>query len=188
MPGIGKVERTLMRSRFALAAVVLALLAAAPASASILSATSQTVGTRSSNADYLRVTVVQDELNATMRDMNDASVATGTIDAQAPSVSEGAYVLQKEGTGGDPRDNPKLGGLVVSPDDAREGGRLSVTSTGSSVHGTRHGGFDNTRGTNRDRRNDPHATPEPSTWVLLGTGLAMLGGYTMLRRRMAIES
>lgn len=173
-----------MRSRFALAAVMLPLLAVAPASASILSAASQTVGARSSNADYLRVTVVQDELNATMRDMNDESVVAGSIDAQAPSVGEGAYVLQKEGTGGEPHNNPKLGGLVVTPGDAREDGRMSISSTGSSVRGTRPGHFDN----DRDRHNDPHATPEPSTWVLLGTGLATLGGYTMLRRRLVTQS
>ncbi len=157
------------------------LLAAVPASASILSATSQTVGTRSSNAEYLRVGAVQDELNTTMREINDGAAATGGVTAAAPAVSEGAYVLQKDGTGGRPGINPKLDNLF-SPDDSREGGRLSVTAT----HGPR-GHFDNNRGGNRDHRNDPHAAPEPSTWLLLGTGLAMLGGYAMIRRRAAIE-
>lgn len=169
-----------MSSRYALAAVML-LAAAAPASASILSATSQTVGARSSNAEYLRVNVVQDELNATMRDINDDATATGGVTASAPVVEGGAYVLQKDGPGGRPGINPKLNHLY-SPDDTHEGGRLSVTAT----HGPR-GHFDNNRGGNRDHRNDPHAAPEPSTWLLLGTGLAMLGGYTMIRRRAAVE-
>jgi hypothetical protein len=159
------------------------LLAALPASASIFSATSQAVGTKSSNADYLRVTTVQDELNATMRDMNDESVAHGAISAQAPAMGEGAYVLQKEGTGGDkPQGFSKMGDALV-PGDAHETGRVAVSSTGGSSH-TRH--FDNNRGTHGDRGGDPHAAPEPSTWMLLATGLAMLGGYTMLRRRTAL--
>jgi hypothetical protein len=164
---------------------MLPLLAAIPASASILSATGQAVGTRPSNADYLRVNVVQDELNTTMRNMNDESLANGSISAQAPSVSEGAYVLQKEGTGGDARINPKLGGLVISAGDDHEAGRVPISITGSgSDHGIRTHPYDS----NRDHRNDPHAAPEPSTWMLLGTGLAMLGGYATLRRRLAVEN
>jgi len=184
----GKAERTSMRSRYALAAVMLPLLAAIPASASILSATGQSVGTRSPNADYLRVTTVQNELNTTMREMNDESVATGGIDAEAPAVEGGAYVLQKDGTGGNPGINPKLENLF-SPGDAHEGGRMSVNTNGGSVH-TRPSRFDgnNNGGGNRDRRNDPHAAPEPSTWMLLGTGLAMMGGYVVIRRRTVMDA
>jgi hypothetical protein len=166
---------------------MLPLLAALPASASILSASSQAVSTRSSNADYLRVTVIQDQLNATMRDMNDESVAAGSTSSAAPSVGEGAFVLEKEGEGdGGPRGYPEIGGLVISPGDDREAGRIAVPVTRGSGPSTHARRFDNERGGNR--QNDPHAAPEPSTWMLLGTGLAMLGGYTMLRRRLAMES
>jgi hypothetical protein len=157
---------------------MLSLLAAVPAAASILSATGQPM--KSPNTDYLRVTTVQDELNATMRDMNDASVATGAIGAQAPAISDGAFVLQKEGDGGGTGMFSKPGSLYV-PGDSYEGGRISINTRDGSTH-TRH--TDNNRGGGND---DPHAAPEPSTWMLLATGLAMVGGYAALRRKSVIE-
>ena len=169
-----------MRPVSALAAVMLPLLLAVPASASILSATGQPMG-KSSNADYLRVTTVQDELNTTMREMNSASVANGALSAQAPAIGEGAYVLQKEGDGGKPMSFGKPGDLFV-PGDSHESGRIAIGSMDGSTH-TRH--QDSNRENHRD---DPHAAPEPSTWMLLATGLAMLGGYTVLRRRATVAS
>jgi hypothetical protein len=159
---------------------MLTLLVAVPASASILSATGQTMGTRSPSADYLRVTTVQDELNTTMREMNDGAAAHGAISAQAPTSGGGAYVLQKEGDGGTPMSFSKPELFV--PGDSHESGRIAIGSNDGSAH-TRH--LDNNHDTHR---NDPHAAPEPSTWMLLATGLVMLGGYTVLRRRAAIDS
>lgn len=175
-----------MKSRHALAAVMIPLLAAVPASASILSATGQSLGTRSPNADYLRVTTVQSELNTTMREMNDASAARGGIIADAPVVDGPARLVEKDGTGGNPGVNPKLED-IFTPGDAYEGGRMSANTRGGSVH-TRPSKFNDTRGGNRDRHTDPHAAPEPSTWMLLGTGLAMIGGYVMIRRRATMEA
>jgi hypothetical protein len=158
---------------------MLSLLAAVPASASILSATGQTMGSRSPNADYLRVSTVQDELNTTMREMNDEAAANGAISAQAPASGGGAYVLQKEGDGGTPMSFSKPELFV--PGDSHESGRIAIGSKDGSTH-TRH--LDNNHDTHRD---DPHAAPEPSTWMLLATGLVMVGGYTMLRRRATLE-
>jgi hypothetical protein len=64
---------------------------------------------------------------------------------------------------------------------------VSINTRDGSVH-TRPSRFDNNRGGNHGRHGDPHAAPEPSTWMLLGTGLAMLGGYVMIRRRAAMEA
>jgi hypothetical protein len=167
---------------------MLPLLAAIPASASILSATGQSVGTRSPNSEYLRVTTVQSELNTTMREMNDEVAAVAGVDAEAPAVEGGAYVLQKDGTGGNSGTNTKFEN-VFTPGDSHESGRISINTRDGSVH-TRPSRFDgnNRGGGGRDHRNDPHAAPEPSTWMLLGTGLAMIGGYVMIRRRAALET
>jgi molybdopterin/thiamine biosynthesis adenylyltransferase len=66
-----------MNARIALAAVIICAVAASPAAATVLSASSHAVGTKPSKADYLRVTEVQKELDATLADVNDAAVAAG---------------------------------------------------------------------------------------------------------------
>jgi len=170
-----------MSLRHAFAAVTLALLAASPAMASILSATGQTLKSKPSNAEYLRVTAVQEQLNTTMRDINGETVATGSIESQAPVVGERPYVIQIDGSGGSMPGN--IGELVLTPGDMRDAGRISIDngSNGRERLGRRG------RHDDRNRRNDPYAAPEPSTWMLLGTGLAMLGIYAALRRRTATQ-
>jgi hypothetical protein len=45
---------------------------------------------------------------------------------------------------------------------------------GGGGGGNRHGG-------------GAHATPEPSTWMLVGAGLALFGGYVTIRRRTVMD-
>jgi PEP-CTERM motif len=177
-----------MKARYPLAAAMITLMAAVPASATVLSATNQAVGTKSSKADYLRVTVVQDELNMTMKEMNEASTQAGGVASPAPSVAEGGYnILEKEGDGGGNRPGGDIGGFVFGGTDGREGGRLSIPNGGG--RGTRDvTGTDLGNRGGRGRRGGNHATPEPSTWMLLGAGLALFGGYATLRRRSLLDS
>ncbi|HEX6791713.1 MAG TPA: PEP-CTERM sorting domain-containing protein [Candidatus Krumholzibacteria bacterium] len=184
-----------MNARHALVAVIIAAVAASPAGATVLSASNQAVGTKSSKADYLRVTEVQKGLNSTMEEINDAAVANGPLSASAPATGQAGYILQKEGEGGKSYDSSDP--FVTDPmDDGLQNGRLSApavgrgqtpgtfTDTRKIVQNGRHGGGGG--GGNR-RGGDPHAAPEPSTWMLLGLGLAMFGGYATLRRRTALQ-
>lgn len=183
-----------MNVRIALAAVTLCAVAASPAAATVLSASGQAVGTKSSKADYLRVTEVQKELNDTMADIHNAAVENGPLTASAPSTGGAGYILEKEGEGGkhDPTD-PFIGQAM---DDGLDHDRLGapIVTRGGQTPGTYS---DNRRATGNRRGGGgggggrhgggAHATPEPSTWMLLGTGLALLGGYVTLRRRTVME-
>jgi hypothetical protein len=188
-----------MKARYSLAAVVVSVLAAFPVSASVLSASGQTVGTRTNNrADYLRVTQVQDELNASTRSLTDEVVATGALSTPAPvGGSEAAYVLQREGNGHD-TSRPDVSSLVGDPSGGRDTDRLSLHGAQGAHSGSTIGTFGSTnngnhRGGNNGKRHGEHGrhggaqpSPEPSTWMLLGVGLAFVGGYAMLRRRQAL--
>jgi hypothetical protein len=184
----GRKGTSSMSARHALAAVVIIGLAA-PASATVLSASNQVVGTKSSKADYLRVTQVQAELDATMKDVNDAAVANGALSSAAPSTEGPGYILQKEGEGGRHREDGDEWS-VVNPGDAHDTGRLSLpVSSRGQMPGTadRHrGNGGNRRGGGGRHGGGAHAAPEPSTWLLLGVGLALIGGYALLRRREAL--
>lgn len=181
-----------MNARHALAAVLISALAASPAAATVLSASGQAVGTKSSKADYLRVTEVQKELNATMEDMSDAAVASGPLAASAPSSDGPGYILQKEGEGGRHRDDGEP--FTQSYDDGLDDGRLAgpVTTRGQSPgnYSDNRRTMENSRrgGGNGRHGGGAHAAPEPSTWMLLGVGLALFGGYATLRRRAVVES
>jgi hypothetical protein len=171
---------------------MLSVIAASPASATVLSASNQAVGTKSSKADYLKVTTVQSELNATMAEVNDAAVANGSVSAPAPATGGPGFVLQKDGQGGGEPREPGDPWQVITPDDGRVSGRLAVPV---SSRGTRAGTYNDQRDGRRGggggggggRRGGAHANPEPSTWMLLGAGLALMGGYAVLRRRAVFE-
>jgi len=180
-----------MNARHALAAVTVIAIGASPVSATVLSASNQAVGTKSSKADYLKVTTVQSELNATLKDVNDATVTNGSIEAAAPANDGPGLILQKDGTGGGthPRGDPWS---IVVPNDGRVPGQMpGVRSTRgghqpdafSDQRGGRRGGG----GGGGRHGGGAHGTPEPSTWMLLGAGLALMGGYATLRRRQVIE-
>ena len=179
-----------MNARHALAAVTLIMIGAAPASATVLSASSQAVGTKSSKADYLKVTTVQTELNATIKDINDATVTNGSIEAAAPANDGPGFILEKDGTGGGshPTGDPWS---VITPNDGRVAGQMPGVRSVRGGHqpdsfndqngGRRGGGGGGRHG------GGAHGAPEPSTWMLLGAGLALMGGYATLRRRAVIE-
>jgi hypothetical protein len=182
-----------MNARLALAAVLVSSIAASPAAATVLSASSQAVGTKSSKASYLRVTEVQKELNATMAEVNDAAVASGPLSAPAPASGEAGFILQKEGEGGknysdDPfvaqaNDDGLDHGKVTVPLTPR--GRITNIDTDSRHHnGNRRGGGGG--GGQGKHGGGAHASPEPSTWMLLGSGLALFGIHMTLRRRNAM--
>jgi hypothetical protein len=190
---MGRSKGIEMKARYSLAAVVVSVFAAFPASASVLSASGQAVGTRPTNrADYLRVTQVQDELNATTKGLVDEAVVSGALSTPAPvGDSDGAYILQKEGNGNGEID-PDFGRLVGAPSGGRDTDRLSLHSQegqrrqGGSIGSFGAGGSNGNNGGHRGdrgRHGGAQPSPEPSTWMLLGGGLAVLGGYAMLHRR-----
>jgi hypothetical protein len=184
-----------MNARFALAAIMITAFVASQASATVLSASGQAVGTKASKADYLRVTHVQAELNTTMKDINDAAVASSPLSAPAPSTGQSGFLLQeREGEGGKNYGDPTPPG--IPHDDGLDDGRLMVP--GSIRGGQDPGTYSDNRRSMGNRRGGggggnkhgggAHAAPEPSTWMLLGVGLALFGGYATMRRRMALEN
>ena len=185
-----------MKFRSSLAAVIISALASYPATASVLSASSQAVRTPAvDRTDYLRVTHVQDDLNASMREMVDASTASAPLSSPLPSVDggDGGFVVQKDGNGGGGgggRTGLDIGSLVGAGTIGRDVDRLSVRSGGIGTFGAdgssgSHGGG-RRGGGGGGHGGGPHASPEPSTWMLLGAGLGLLGGYAVLRRRQTV--
>ena len=183
-----------MKARITFAASAVAFLFASQASASVISASSQTV--RSKPADrvgYLNATGIQNDLNSTLRQATDASVPTALGSPNAPSTTSGGFLL-----GGD-RQQSNYGAAdnnLFNPDSekkinaiSRDGGPPVEIENGSTADGRRNegggfGGHGGKQGRHRDRdKGDVHATPEPSTWLLLGAGLTMAGVYEVLRRR-----
>jgi len=186
-----------MNARIALAAVALSSLGAVPVSATVLSATHQAVGTRSQAPDYLQVTRVQKEMNLTLDEYNGSTVASGVVSVPAPSTADGGFtVVIPDGPGAthwtpEPwrqtvdSDGPVDGRVPLPVFGGKDGGNIPFGQIRND-HGRRgghgrHGDFDQHDG-------GAHAAPEPSTWMLLGTGLLLMGGYATIRRRSADQS
>jgi hypothetical protein len=177
---------------------MVSVVAASPAAASVLSASSQAVGTKASREDYLQVTEVQKELNATMQEINDAAVANGPLSVPAPSTGEGGFLsAEREGSSGwvnresiaNPVDDGLIEGRLSGPVLSARGTRPTPGTFVSDRHSFRYRrGGGHRPGGGGGHGGGAHAAPEPSTWMLFGTGLALLGGYVLIRRRAVIES
>ena len=155
-----------MNPRYTVAAVV----ASTQASASILSASNSTGHARIESTDYLRVTAVQDQLNASLADREDAT-ASGSFAGSAPALGSNGGFLVTTG-----------GGATFSPSSGGNGGN-GRGNGGGGIHRP-----EDTQSLGRpDHRGGTHATPEPSTWMLLGTGLLMIGLYAGMRRRQGVS-
>jgi hypothetical protein len=191
-----------------LAVVVASLLVGSQSDASILSASSQAVREPSvETAGQWTATTLQNDLNASLRDASDASAAAGPLASTRAPVTGGLVV---NGGGAGATYTPFSGsaafdGLFEMGDHTSSVTKGSWDPEGpviasSGGHGGRGRGRDNDRGRgrghdrdrgrHRDRerdRHNPYATPEPSTWLLLGSGLLAIGAYTGLRRRQALN-
>lgn len=189
-----------MKSRFALTATIVALFFASQASASVISASSQTARAKAADrVDYLSVTTIQNGLNTSLREAADASAPTALAGPSAPSSSGGFLLTTEPGSASSYRD---LGGSAIenlfNPDSERGVSAISrgvapeamVAGNSGNGNSNRHGDklkdADKDKNKNKgkkDGRGGVHATPEPSTWLLLGAGLTMVGLYEVIRRR-----
>ncbi len=168
-----------MNARFTVAALALTVVASTQSSASILSASNSSAHARMESTDYLRVDAVQDQLNASLADKTDA--ASGSFAGSAPTLGANGGFLVTTGAGATFSNSSfssrsrggNGGGGIMEWNDTRPGGRP----------GSSRGGNTRDLGRDRDRRGGTQATPEPSTWMLLGTGLMMIGLYAGMRRR-----
>ncbi|MDH4036860.1 MAG: PEP-CTERM sorting domain-containing protein [Candidatus Krumholzibacteria bacterium] len=207
-----------MKARICFAAVAIVLIAGTQSSASVISASSQTAGSRSAErVDYLSVTSIQTDLNASMREAADASAPTALRATSAPSTASGGFLLTAgQGSGYNGVSGNAMESLFKPDHDKTSSamkrdvaGPGTVIANGGS-HGGRWGGNHGSGGrwgnngggkkggkTGGDKKDggwENHrrrggggggiqAAPEPSTWLLLGAGLTMVGIYEVIRRR-----
>jgi hypothetical protein len=170
----------------------------------VISASSQTARSKPADrVDYLSVTSLQTEMNTTLRQATDASAPTALGLRSAPSTASGGYLLNTDpGRSSFQANGFASDNLFGSDAGIRTGGVSfdgmgpgTIIANGSSSHGGKSNGHGNKKGPRGDRRRDwrrdrdkkdgVHAAPEPSTWLLLGAGLAMVGFYEFVRRRNA---
>jgi hypothetical protein len=161
---------------FAVLAVTLAI--GSESNASILSASSQAVREPSAKAvESWNATALQQDLNASLRDAAEATTLAG------PLASKRA---------------PIAGGFMVNDGAASRATYVPFGETAALNDlfriernpGTKLDGLFDTGGpvTAGHDRGSPYATPEPSTSVLLVSGLLLLGAYGSLRRRGATNA
>ena len=166
-----------------------ALIFASQASASVISASSQTARSKTADrVDHLSVTTIQNDLNASMRAASVAAVPTAFEAQSAPATSGGFLLATDPGSASGFRDREDnstewllaggaVGTLLIlamafDGDEDRAGVPLGDASRITGDPGRGGGGG----------RGGVHATPEPSTWLLLGAGLAMVGALEAIRR------
>jgi hypothetical protein len=186
-----------MKTRLPFATMTLALLVAGPASASIISASSQALKSRGAErADYLDVTTAQNELNSSLHGMTDAVVPADLSAGSLQSNATGGFVIQSPSTSGgldansvgrfSPQGGQRFGGNSGGYSFNSRGARWAPGPGDKGKKGGNNVGGDHRR--RRGSNSGPQAAPEPSTWMLLATGLLMLGGYAILRRRTATSA
>lgn len=180
-----------------LAVVALSLLGAASAHASILSASSQAVREPSmSTAGYWTAVTLQQGLNETLRSAAEAT-APSALGSNRPSLAMGGLLVNESGSGAAYTpfsESDASNSLFEMPNGSSDAFTSGSWSTETSRGGLQTEGRGRGRGRDdwgpgrrdwpRDRDN-PYATPEPSTWMLLGSGLLMLVAYAGWRRRQA---
>ncbi|HXV15034.1 MAG TPA: PEP-CTERM sorting domain-containing protein [Candidatus Krumholzibacteria bacterium] len=185
-----------------IAFVVASLFVGSQAGASILSASSQAVREPSIEAaGQWTATTLQNDLNASLRDASDASSAAGPLASTRTPVT-GGLVVNGGGTGASYTPfsgSAAFDGLFEMNQESGTVTRGSwdpsgpvIASSGGRGGRDRDRDRDRGRGRYRDRdrprdRPNPYATPEPSTWVLLGSGLLAIGAFAGLRRRQALS-
>jgi hypothetical protein len=168
------------------------LLFASNAGASILSASSQAVREPSTGTAGLRdATTIQHDLNTSLRDA--ATSVPNVPLAPSPRASAGSGGLIIGET------DPVVGSTTTSVyqpfnDTAAQDGLFNSHEEVGSIHwdpaGTRGGqtgGELGGGGIGRRDRGNPHATPEPATWLLIVSGLLLVGSYARLRNRFSTE-
>jgi hypothetical protein len=197
-----------MKARIVLALCAATLMVASQASASVISASSQTARSKPADqVDYLDVTNIQNDLNASLRAAAGASAPAALAPRSAPSTTFNGFLLgtSSNDVGYDPSEylfdpdsekQPEGMSLdAMGPGDVLAAGARGGPPGGGPPGGGPPGGGPpggGPPGGGPPGGGPPgggvHAAPEPSTWLLLGTGLAMIGAYMMLRRRNAIEA
>lgn len=168
-----------------------ALIFASPTSASVISASSQTARSKTADrVDHLSVTTIQNDLNASMHAASVAAVPTALAAQSAPATSGGFLLATDPGSAsgfqdrGDNSTEWLLAGGAVGTLLVLAMALGDEDSGGAPVGDASRVTWDPGRG-GGGGGGGVHATPEPSTWLLLGAGLVMVGALEAIRRNAA---